>query len=238
MSRSSAMTLEEIRLLVTMIIHDLEKPMAVNTRILGRILDGSIDPRNPAHQRLIRSSWHAGVRLRRMLGDLNDVLDGRHISVRKTPQPVTDLVDAAAREFVPVAEEENIRFTWSCHTRAWTDTDPDIVQRILLNYLYNAAVHTCAGDDIRLEADTGPPNRIVIRVTNSGPVIPEDRLDSLFDPGVQLHLRSCRRWRGHGLGLAFCRMAADALGGHAGAANRAEGSGMEFFIDLPPCPTP
>lgn len=220
------------RLLVNMILHDLEKPMAVNTRILGRILDGTLDPHNETHCRLIRSAFHAGARLKRMLADLNEVLDGRMMTAQRSPQRVTDLVEAAAQEFLPLAQSEAVRFVWNSTTQAVINTDPDLISRILLNYLYNALAHTGPDGDIRLAANAVMANKVVIRVENKGPVIPETMMESIFQPGVQLDLRSQRRWRGHGLGLAFCRLAAEALNGRAGGGNLPEGAGMVFYLEL------
>jgi len=74
----------------------------------------------------------------------------------------------------------------------------------------------------------------LIAVGNRGQPIPDGHLKDIFQPGVQLHLRSEKHWRGQGLGLAFCRMAADILGGRVWAENLPEHDGVIFYLEYHP----
>jgi K+-sensing histidine kinase KdpD len=221
----------DIRLLVQMVIHDLEKPMAVNARIFSRILDGSLDPQRETHRRLIRSAGQAASRLTRMLCDLKDVMGGRHPARQLEQVPLKRIVDAAVQEFVSMAETEAVDFTWSCPDDAGTSPEADLVQRVIENYLHNALTHTRSGERVWLDvASNKADGGFRIAVGNRGQEIPSGHLSDIFQPGVQLHLRSEKHWRGQGLGLAFCPMAARILGGRVWAENLPDHGGVVFYL--------
>jgi K+-sensing histidine kinase KdpD len=228
----------DIQLLVQMVIHDLEKPMTVNERIFSKILDGTLDPRREPHRRLIRSAGQAASRLKRMLSDLKDVMGGRHPSHRFEYVPLKRVVEAAAQEFVAMAETETVDFTWNCPDDVGECPEADLAQRVIENYLHNALIHTRSGERIWLDVASNETDGFLIAVGNMGQMIPDGHLNDIFQPGVQLHLRSENHWRGQGLGLAFCRMAADILGGRVWAENLSDHSGVVFYLEYNPTMEP
>jgi K+-sensing histidine kinase KdpD len=228
----------DIQLLVQMVIHDLEKPMTVNERIFSRILDGSLDLHRESHRRLILSAGQAASRLKRMLCDLRDVMGGRNPSRRLKRVSLKRIVEGAAQEFVVVAETETVDFTWTCPDDIGDCPDADLVQRVIENYLHNALAHTLSGERVWLNVVSNGPEGFLIAVGNRGQTIPAGHLNDIFQPGVQLHLRSEKQWRGQGLGLAFCRMAADTLGGRVWVENLPDRSGVVFYLEYNPTTEP
>jgi signal transduction histidine kinase len=229
---------DDNRLLVQMVIHDLEKPMTVNERIFSRILDGSLDPRRESHRRLIRSAGQAASRLKRMLCDLKDVMAGRPPSRQLERVSLKHIVEAAAEEFLAMAETETVDFTWTCPDEGVPCPEADLVQRVIENYLHNALTHTRSGERIWLDVVSSGPEGFRISVGNAGQALPAGHLNDIFQPGVQLHLRSEKHWRGQGLGLAFCRMAADTLGGRVWAENLPDRGGVVFYLEYNPITEP
>lgn len=59
------------------------------------------------------------------------------------------------------------------------------LQQLVTNLLINAVQYSAKGHDVTLEA-TGLEDVITIKVSNVGPVIPEESLDTIFQPLVQL----------------------------------------------------
>jgi CheY-like chemotaxis protein len=70
------------------------------------------------------------------------------------------------------------------------------------------------------------------QVRDTGPGIPPDRLDDLFQDFVQIDPSHARRHEGAGLGLAIVKRLARALGGDAGVSSRPD-KGAVFYVDLP-----
>jgi two-component system sensor histidine kinase CpxA len=72
----------------------------------------------------------------------------------------------------------------------------------------------------------------VIRVTDSGPGVPEDSLDKIFAPFYRIDDARDRQTGGTGLGLAIVRTYIEACGGTVECRNRRP-SGLEVRIQLP-----
>jgi signal transduction histidine kinase len=111
--------------------------------------------------------------------------------------------------------------------------DRERLQQIVLNLLTNAIKFTPAGGLITISSECvrdAPTARIDIR--DSGIGIPEERLDAVFEPFVQLATKlSCRR-DGIGLGLTISREFARGMGGDL-TVTRGVPDGAAFTITLP-----
>ncbi|MBF0226995.1 MAG: HAMP domain-containing histidine kinase [Desulfobacterales bacterium] len=236
MSNNSFST-EQLNLIVRMALHDLDVPFAVSSRVFGRMVEGKFDYKNASHVRLVRSSLISLERARRMINDLNAVLSGGRLTASLKLCELREIVDDIVREFSVIADSENQEFKWTCINAGKVLTDVDFVHRIVVNFLLNALYHGNTGKPIFLEVygdklKNSKTQGFILKITNSGKLIPIEYLETIFDPGVQLDMHANRKWKGQGLGLAFCKMAADAIGGIVKAENLADGSGVVFTLEV------
>ncbi|MGQ4379775.1 sensor histidine kinase [Streptomyces sp. SAS_267] len=125
--------------------------------------------------------------------------------------------------------------------------DPQLIERLVVNLADNAVRHNSGGDQeswVRLWTGT-EAGRAVLRVDNTGPVIPRDQVAGLFQPFRRLgaertgtHPRGKGRPReGLGLGLSIVTAVATAHGGTVEAWPRARG-GLSVRVAFPPCAPP
>jgi signal transduction histidine kinase len=114
---------------------------------------------------------------------------------------------------------------------AIADGDPRLLERLISNLIDNAIRHNAPSG--RLEIITRTRDRhAVFSITNTGPAIPPDELDRLFEPFQRLAGRAGHH-NGHGLGLAIVRAIATAH--HATLhASPAPGGGLGIEIAFPP----
>jgi PAS domain S-box-containing protein len=109
--------------------------------------------------------------------------------------------------------------------------DREKVQQILVNLLANAMKFTPANGSVdldwRIENDS-----LLIRVRDTGPGIPAEKIEQIFEPFVQLRSPGSLPTGGTGLGLPISRDLARAMGGDIGAASQV-GSGSTFTVTLP-----
>jgi signal transduction histidine kinase len=111
--------------------------------------------------------------------------------------------------------------------------DRDKLQQVVLNLLSNAVKATPAGGRVRLECGAAPDGtRVIVRVSDTGVGIPPDKLQSIFDPFVQVDRKLSRPGEGVGLGLAISRDLARAMGGDL-TAESVVGEGSTFTLVLP-----
>jgi two-component system sensor histidine kinase KdpD len=131
----------------------------------------------------------------------------------------------------PLAEPQNLRLVNDVQKDCppiWTDRE--LLSRILQNLVGNAIKFTPAGGEIQVKthASPDPEEMVEIQVSDSGPGIPAEVRDRLFEKFVT----GRQKGHGSGLGLLFCRLAVEAQGGTIRAHNRPEG-GATFTFTLP-----
>jgi signal transduction histidine kinase len=117
---------------------------------------------------------------------------------------------------------------------ATLDGDALLVQQLATNLIDNAVRHNIPGGDIEVATRTSPAG-VVLSVANSGPVIPADEVDRLFQPFQRFGPRPARRDGGHGLGLSIVRAIAIAHGAAIGARARPAG-GLAIVVTFRPSP--
>lgn len=100
----------------------------------------------------------------------------------------------------------------------------------LSNLLDNAAEATGEGGCIRLVGEDDGRDRVLIRVRDDGPGIPQDIRDRIFEPFYTT------RPQGTGLGLAVVRSVVEAHGGNLALVSPEEG-GAEFLLAFPAADT-
>jgi len=109
--------------------------------------------------------------------------------------------------------------------------DREKVQQIIVNLLANAVKFTASGGAVdlewRIEDET-----LVVRVRDTGAGIPDDKVEQIFEPFVQLKAPGSLPGGGTGLGLPISRDLARAMGGDVTATSTI-GVGSVFTLTLP-----
>lgn len=111
------------------------------------------------------------------------------------------------------------------------DGDSLLVERLVINLLTNAVHHNVVGGDIEIKTGSSE-GRVFLSVTNSGPVIPSDEVERLFQPFQRLDPRRAVYKDGHGLGLSIVRAIASAHRASITADPMPEG-GLSVFVSFP-----
>ena len=107
-------------------------------------------------------------------------------------------------------------------------TDGMRVQQILINFLTNSIKHTASGEIVIASSLVENPGFITFSVADTGPGVPPDKADSIFERFVKLDSSK----QGTGLGLSICRMMADSLGGKVWLDTQYT-SGARFMLTIP-----
>ncbi len=105
---------------------------------------------------------------------------------------------------------------------AWASGDPQLVERLVANLLTNAVRHNVDHGRIEIRTETGN-GRARLTIENTGPPIPADRVDRLFEPFQRLDGERTDGSGGFGLGLSIVRAIATAH--HATISARANQNG-------------
>jgi signal transduction histidine kinase len=109
--------------------------------------------------------------------------------------------------------------------------DPRLAESLVANLLDNAVRHNLPGGRVDVET-TMREGRAVLRISNTGTVIPPYELNRLFQPFQRLGHERLRHGDGHGLGLAIVRAIAAAHRATITATPRPEG-GLDIEVSFP-----
>jgi signal transduction histidine kinase len=179
---------------------------------------------------------------RHLLGLINDILNFAKLEAGKVEFKLTDvsvfeLVAGVEALVAPQMHAKGIHVSYDrCDPGVMARGDAEKVQQILLNLLTNALKFTAPGGEIKISC-AGHEDGVVISVGDTGRGIPAEKLDSVFEPFVQVDRQlasdsASTVHSGVGLGLAISRELARAMGGNISAESRV-GVGSVFTLVLP-----
>ena len=163
-----------------------------------------------------------------LTGVTNDFLDmakgqAGHLQIERHRGAARHVISEAASLVAPQAAARSVEISLTENTeRVMYLGDVDRVRQVLVNVLGNAVSFTPSGGSIRVTAgrvDDAPAGTALVggpwcavRVEDSGPGIPADKLARVFEPFLQVASSQAGR-RGTGLGLTVSRQLALLMGG-------------------------
>lgn len=216
--------------------HELRTPLALILGPLEKLLhQGGLS----REQRQDLEIVDRNARL--LLKQVNDLLDVSKLEAgRMTPNyapgDLAQLVRLSAANFDGLAAEKRIAFTLDLPESLPAQIDGLKVQRILLNLIANAFKFTPGGGTIAccLTTDDGqaPATRAILSVRDSGPGVPVELRETIFERFRQGEGGTTRRFGGTGLGLAIAKEFAELQGGAIAISDAPEG-GAQFTVELP-----
>lgn len=175
----------------------------------------------------------------RHLSQLLDLLlllarsDAGQIALTTQPVHVLDVVGDVVTECRVLADEkaQHVELGGDDVTIA---ADPTVLRIALANLLHNAIRYSPEGGAIRIRVSAGAAGATVA-VTDSGPGIPPEHLERIFERFYRIDAGRSPAAGGVGLGLAMAQWAVTAHGGRIEVANHPSG-GSTFTITLPAAP--
>jgi len=174
---------------------------------------------------------------RRLSRLVDDLLEAQRLESGRTcwdlqSRDLAETILRSARPFEPIAKNKAIAFTVDCPpSLPPVRADADRIAQVLDNLLSNAFKYTPPGGTVHLSAEAGN-NQILIRVADTGPGIPRDKWDEVFDRFTQLGNPNAREIAGVGLGLYIVRQIVERHGGAVWVDSEV-GQGSEFHVSLP-----
>jgi two-component system, sensor histidine kinase and response regulator len=198
--------------LMAFVVHDLKNPvnsMDLHAQLLLRAADLPPDARDSVQQ--IRAEARLLNRMILNLLDLSKGDEGKLVA-NKVSVDLSTLIGEVALELGVAARARGVSIEAQDGT-ARANADPDLLRRLLANLVENAVRHAPKGSVVSVGTENGPGG-LQLTVRDRGKGVPASIRDRIFDPFVQAEESTTgRAVAGRGLGLAFCKLAADAHGG-------------------------
>jgi len=208
--------------------HDLRQPLYA-LGLFTSVLDETI--KYPKVKRVVEQIHTSVGALTSLFDKLLDIsqLDAGVILVEKKNFPLSDVFDKLSKEFTKEAQEKNIELTWPTQYPA-VYSEPDLLERILRNYLSNAIKYTQKGQ-INVICET-LHQELCVRVSDTGIGISDKALQEIYEEFYQVSNPERDRQKGLGLGLSIVKRTADLLE-HNISVTSTLGKGSIFSISLP-----
>ena len=139
------------------------------------------------------------------------------------------MIDEIFADLAPLAEKNNITLEREGDgTMTGSDT---LIYRLLFNLTENAIKYNRPGGSVRLSV-TPEPEKLLIRVADTGPGIPERFQRSVFQPFFRVDKSRSREYGGVGLGLSLVWEIVKLHGGTVCVENSSE-AGTTVAVSLP-----
>lgn len=220
---------------VSTVNHELRTPL---TSIHGALsllklkLDGRLDRQTGS---LLAMAQNSCERLTHLV---NDILDVEKIAAGKMEYrfevlPADALVKDVVGRHLSLASQYNVAFDYDLNAEDIAiRVDPNRFNQALVNLLSNASKYSPAGGTVTISTERLDDNRLRISVADTGPGIPEDFRDKVFERFAQADSSATREVGGTGLGLNITRTLIQAFGGEVSFETE-PGQGTTFHFLLP-----
>ena len=213
--------------------HELRTPL---TLILGPVASLLADEGLGDTQRHGLAVIQRNARL--LLAHVTDLLDlagleAGKVAVAYSEVDLSGLVRQVADHFTSFAHDRHFIFSVEAPETLRAQVDRAKVERVLMNLLANAFKFTPAGGRVRcrLSADDASGS-VRLEVADSGPGVPAQLRQSVFERFFQAEESGTRRFGGTGLGLSIAKEFVDLHGGSIRADEAAEGGAL-FAVEIP-----
>ncbi len=211
--------------------HELRTPM---NAILGFSQLMEYDATLPdEHQDNVGEILKAGRHLLELINEVLDLskVESGHIDLSLEPVEVCLIVEDCLALVGPLADQRDIQFSHKGLKGTAVRADRTRLKQALLNLLSNAIKYNRDGGSVRIEVQLEGADRLRIRVTDSGPGIPAERLTELFQPFNRLDAGHSDI-EGTGIGLTITQRIVEMMGGAVGVESE-PGVGSTFWVELP-----
>ena len=211
--------------------HELRTPLTgLRGNLDVMLMDPALDTDTREQLDKMSSEVSRLIRLTSNLLYLAHAEAGRDIARR----PVE--LDALALEVV--YQERNVRpdvtVRLTHEEQVSVEGDRDLLKQLLLNVVDNAIKYSPSGGDVVLSLHYND-NKVEIVVGDSGPGIPPEQIDKIFDRFYRVDGTQSRTIGGTGIGLAISKWIAQAHGGDI-RVESSVGEGSRFIVTLPLSP--
>ncbi len=220
---------------LAMMSHEIRTPLNAVMGILDLLKDSPLDA---TQRRFVKTAKESASALLQLLNDILDLsrLEAGRLDFSPRPFSPGDLIHDLRDLFVVRAEEKGL--TLATHIGAGVPPfvvgDAGRIRQVLINLVGNAVKFTASGGvelSVHVRGNSGTTTGLRFEVCDTGPGIPENRREQVFQKFTTLDASLSRQAQGAGLGLAICRDLVQVMGGLIGV-GATEGGGARFWVDL------
>lgn len=217
---------------INMLVHDLNQPLNVINGFVS-LLERSFDD-DANEQKFLNAIQSSSNRMQAMVNDLLAIrrLKEREFPIRVSVVNLDPILERLRNDFATNDKEVELElYTKPLAGVTNLQCDPDLIHRIVGNFVANAIRFSPNRGKVYVRAEV-ESEAILIEVEDSGSGVPAESLDEIFQLYKSVDKNEMRRRTSNGIGLNFCKLAAEALDGTVGVRNLPE-RGSVFWVRIP-----
>ena len=216
--------------MVDMIVHDLRSPLSSIEVTLGLLSESGIIAKG-VYAGLLANAKESAEMALLMTGDILDVSAGG-LKVEPEPFDAPVLWKRIQVLFAPTLASGRIRLEADIPPgMREVRTDPKLIFRIIANLISNAVKFSASGGLVLVKMRDLPAG-LRVEVSDQGPGVTNSEKEEIFLKYYRGKGPGTRIMPGNGIGLAFCKMACEALGGRIWVEDVLP-KGSRFVAELP-----
>ena len=232
--------IEAIESFAADVAHEIKNPL---TSLRSAVETMDYAKTDEQRQKLLAVIQNDVSRLDRLVTDISNAsrLDAELVRERMAPVDLGEVISAMTGITASQGKERRVAVITRLPEQPMTVRGLETrLAQVITNLLDNALSFAPEETTITVEGRHLPDDNIRFTVSDQGPGIPEENLDSVFERFYSE--RPSERFGNHsGLGLSICRQIVEAHGGRiwaenireAGAARDARPQGARFIVELP-----
>ena len=213
--------------------HELRSPLTPVIAMVGE-LEAELPDSGPVKEALevVRRNVELEARL------IDDLLDITRISKGKLqlafePISIHQILQRAHEICRGEIEAKDLEVKFELRaTHTWVEGDPARLQQVFWNLIKNSVKFTPGKGRITIESLNPAPDKIEVRVTDTGIGIEPETIGRIFNAFEQGQSDITRRFGGLGLGLTISKTLIDAHGGHIRVESPGKNQGAVFTVEL------
>lgn len=201
--------------MIDTVSHEFRTPLTSIQGYTSRLLRQDIQIDEETKQKSLKVIRRQAERLKRMVEDLLVIPDIEHESLNVNIEPIS----------IPEIVQDSMLLVKNSSGKSLVNNikedipsilaDRDRFEQVMINLIENAIKYADDETEIVVEnIDSVDENYVTIVVKNKCPVIPKDKLKTLFDKFTRLDDSTTRTTRGTGLGLYIVKGLVETMGGH------------------------
>lgn len=227
--------------LTHMIVHDLRAPLTNIMVSVDLMLKQMSGPLTASQERILEIAGTSSQQMLDLVNALLDIrrLEQRQLELQRQPVELFELVESVFERLQQIAQDRRIDLKDQTATLPPIHADIDLIRRVVQNLVDNAIkfsprdktvqVSAIVATEADLPLDHPAGRWAIVSIADQGPGVPDTYRGVIF----QLFGQAPQgRGQGTGLGLAFCRLAAEAHGGQIWVED-APGGGAVFRFTVP-----